>query len=67
MPDHCPESGTENACEYECLYGQNNFITSTIFVVFFAYLSSNTSTSFALKAILLSRRGWERFVTDYDV
>ena len=28
---------------------QNNFIMSTIFVVFFAYLPSNRSNSFALK------------------
>ena len=31
---------------------QNNFITSTIFIVFFAYLPSNRSTSFALKLSL---------------
>ena len=45
MPDRFLESGTKNAPEYKCLYEawkqpsdtiscENNFITSTIFVVF---------------------------------
>ena len=45
---------------------QNNFITSTIFVVFLAYLPSNRSTSFALKPFCYQSKVWERFVTDYD-
>ena len=52
MPDRFPESGTRNAPEYKCLHKprrqpsdsiscQNNFITSTIFVGFVAYLPRN--------------------------
>ena len=45
----------------------NNFTTSTIFVVFFTYLPSNQSTSFALKPSYHRSRFWERLVSDYDV
>ena len=77
MPDRCPEFGTKNAPEYECLHEawkqpcdtiscQNNFITSVIFVVFFAYVKQST-TSFALKPSCYQSEVWERFVSDYDV
>ena len=57
MPDRFPESRTKNAWgmgvytsprrqSSDIISCQNNFITSTIF---FAYLPSNQSTSFALK------------------
>ena len=46
---------------------QNNFITSVIFVVFFAYLPSNRPTSFALKPSYYQSESWERFVLYYDV
>ena len=46
---------------------QNYFITSTIFVVFFAYLPSNRSTSFALKPSYCQSEVLERFLSDYDV
>ena len=46
---------------------QNNFITYTIFVVFFAYLPSNRSNSFALKLSSYQREVWERFVSNHDV
>ena len=46
---------------------QNNFITSTIFAVFFAYLPINRSTSFALKPSCYQSEIWKRFVSDYDV
>ena len=46
---------------------QNNFITSTIFVVFFAYLPSNRSTSFVLKPSYYLSEVWEHFISDYDV
>ena len=42
---------------------QNNYITSTIFVVFFAYLLSNLSTSFALKPSYYQSEVWERFIS----
>ena len=78
MPDRFPESVTKNAPEYECLRKsekqprdtiscQNNFITSNIFVVFFSYLPSNRSTSFALKPSYYQSEVWERFLSDYDV
>ena len=43
---------------------QNNFITSTIFVVFFAYLPSNRSTSFALNPSYYQSKVWEHFLWD---
>ena len=46
---------------------QNDFITSTIFIVFFACLPSNRSTSFALKPSYYPSEVWERFVSDYRV
>ena len=46
---------------------QNDFITSTIFIVFFACLPSNRSTSFAFKPSYYPSEVWERFVSDYDV
>ena len=46
---------------------QSNFITSTIFVVFFAYLLSNRSTSFALKPTYYQNEVSERYISDYDV
>ena len=46
---------------------QNNFITSAIFIVFFPYLPSNRSTSFALRPSCYQSDVWERFVSDYDV
>ena len=46
---------------------QSNFIMSTIFVVFFAYLLSNRSTSFALKPTYYQNEISERYVSDYDV
>ena len=46
---------------------QNAFITSTIFIVFFACLPSNQSTSFTLKPSYYPSEVWEHFVSDYDV
>ena len=46
---------------------QNSFITSTIFVAFFAYLPSNQSISFAWKPSYYQSEVWERFVSDYEV
>ena len=77
MPDRFPEFGTENALSMSVytkpgkqpgntVSFQNNFITSTIFVVFFAYLPSNRSTSFALKRSYYQSEVWECFVSDYD-
>ena len=78
LPDRFPESGTKNTPEYECLHKawksahcntilcQNNFITSTIFGVFFAYLPSNRSASFALKPSYYQSEVWEHFLSDYD-
>ena len=40
---------------------------STVFVVFFAYLASNRSTSFALKPSYYQRGVWERFVLDQSL
>ena len=72
MPDRFPESDTENTPEYECLHEawkirkqpsdtipcQNNFITSIIFVVFFAKQTINLT---CIEAILLSKRGLGAF------
>ena len=77
MPDRFPESGIENARSMsvytkpekqpsDTISCQDNFITSSIFVVFFAYLPSNRSTSFALKQSYYQSEVWERFVSDYD-
>ena len=60
MPDRFPDSGTKTLRSMsvytmpgkqpsDTISCQNNFITFTIFVVYFAYLPSNRSTSFALK------------------
>ena len=67
MPDRFPESDTKSTPENECLHEawrqssdtiscENNFITSTIFVVFFAYLPRNRLTSFALKPSIIKAR-----------
>ena len=41
---------------WQTILCENNFITSTIFVVFLAYLSSNRLTSFALKHPIIKAR-----------
>ena len=46
---------------------KSNSITSTIFVVFFAYLPSNRSTLSVLKSSYYESEVWEHFVLDYDV
>ena len=46
---------------------QHDFITSTIFVVSFAYLSSSRTTSLTLKPSDYQSDIWGRFVSDYDV
>ena len=66
MLDRFPESGT-NMRVYtkpgkqpsDTISCQNNFIISTTFVVLFAYLPSNRSTSFALKASCYQSEVWE--------
>ena len=79
MPDRFPESGTKKTLRSMSVYMnpgkqpcdtvscQTNFITSTIYVVFFAYLPRNRSTSFALKPSYHQSEILERFVSDYDV
>ena len=64
MLDRFPESGTENIPEYESLHKAWKHIT--IFVIFFAYLPSNRSTSFALKRSYYQSEVWVRFVSHYD-
>ena len=46
---------------------QNDIITSTSFVVFFALLRSNRSTSFALMPSYYQSEVRGRLVSDYDV
>ena len=77
MADRFPESGTKTVLSMnvytklgkqlsDTISCQDNFISSTKFVVIFVYLHSNRST-FALKAVLLKSNVCERFVSDYNV
>ena len=78
MPDCFPESDTKTLrsmsvytksgkLPIDTISCQNNFTMSTIFIVFFAYLLINRSTSFALKPSYYQCRIWECFVLDYNV
>ena len=70
MLDCFPESGTKNVPKYECLHEARKTvqfsIASPIFVVFFAYLSSNRSTSFALKPFYDQSEIWVHFIPGWS-
>ena len=73
MPDRFHECGIKNDVYMrpvkqpsDTISCQNNFITSTIFVVFFAYLPRNRSIAFSFKPSYYLSEVWECFVLDYD-